>query len=76
VRPVMDLKTERSLDDTTHAVGEVMIDVAISDDTLVGRFRHENVVLLPEQFIVLRSVPAGPWLTEARQGARRPLGLR
>lgn len=31
------------------------IDLAIPDDTLVGGFRHENVVLLPEQFVVQRS---------------------
>lgn len=31
------------------------IDLAIPDDTLVGGFRYENVVLLPDQFIVLRS---------------------
>jgi hypothetical protein len=31
------------------------IDLAIPDDTLVGGFRYENVVLLPEQFIVRRS---------------------
>lgn len=36
------------------------IDLAIVDDTLVGGFRYENVVLLPEQFVVERSVPAGP----------------
>ena len=28
------------------------VDLAIADDTLVGGFRYENVVLLPEQFIV------------------------
>lgn len=31
------------------------IDLAIPDDPLVGGFRYENVVLLPEQFIVQRS---------------------
>ena len=30
------------------------VDLAIPDDTLVGGFRYENVVLLPEQFIVQR----------------------
>ena len=28
------------------------IDLAIPDDALVGGFRYENVVLLPEQFAV------------------------
>lgn len=28
------------------------IDVAIPDSSLVGGFRHENVVLLPHQFFV------------------------
>lgn len=31
------------------------VDLAIPDETLVGGFRYENVVLLPEQFIVQRS---------------------
>lgn len=31
------------------------VDLAIADDTLVGGFRYENVVLLPEQFIVQSS---------------------
>lgn len=31
------------------------IDLAIPDDTLVGGFRYENVVLLPEQFSVRKS---------------------
>ncbi len=29
------------------------IDVAIPDDSLVGGFRYENVVLIPEQFAVI-----------------------
>jgi hypothetical protein len=28
------------------------VDLAIPDETMVGGFRHENVALLPEQFIV------------------------
>ena len=28
------------------------IDVAIPDDSLIGGFRYENVVLMPEQFAV------------------------
>ncbi len=28
------------------------IDLAISDDSLIGGFRYENVVLVPEQFAV------------------------
>ena len=31
------------------------IDLAIPDDTLVGGFRYENMVLLPEQFTVQKS---------------------
>ena len=31
------------------------IDLAIPDDTMIGGFRYENVVLLPEQFIVQQS---------------------
>jgi hypothetical protein len=30
------------------------VDVAIPDDSLVGGFRHENVVLILEQFAVIR----------------------
>jgi hypothetical protein len=33
------------------------VDLAIPDETLVGEFRHENVVLLPNQFIVQKSGP-------------------
>ena len=29
------------------------IDLAIPDDSLVGGFRYENVVLVPEQFAVI-----------------------
>ena len=32
------------------------IDLAIPDDALVGGFRYENVVLLPEQFAVQTQV--------------------
>jgi hypothetical protein len=31
------------------------IDVAVPDDSLVGGFRYENVVLMPEQFSVRSS---------------------
>jgi hypothetical protein len=30
------------------------VDVAIPDDSLVGGLRYENVVLIPEQFAVIR----------------------
>lgn len=36
------------------------VDLAIPDDTLVGGFRYENVVLLPEQFIVQKSGQVKP----------------
>ena len=29
------------------------VDLAIEDDTLVGGYDHENVILYPEQFIVV-----------------------
>jgi hypothetical protein len=29
------------------------IDLAIPDNSLVGGFRYENVVLIPEQFVVI-----------------------
>ncbi|HEX8109674.1 MAG TPA: hypothetical protein VF516_18210 [Kofleriaceae bacterium] len=29
------------------------IDLAIPDSSLVGGFRYENVVLIPEQFVVI-----------------------
>jgi hypothetical protein len=34
------------------------IDVEIADDTLVGEIRYENVVLLPEQFMVRKQIVA------------------
>lgn len=36
------------------------VDLAIPDDALVGGFRYENVVLLPEQFIVQKSGQVQP----------------
>jgi hypothetical protein len=33
------------------------VDVAIPDSTLVGGFRYDNVMLLPEQFSVLPTRP-------------------
>jgi hypothetical protein len=36
-----------------HPTESYSIDLAIPDNSLVGGFRYENVVLLPDQFAVI-----------------------
>lgn len=35
------------------------VDLAIPDDTLVGGFSYENVILYPNQFEVIKDAPEG-----------------
>ncbi len=44
---------ERYEDPESYAV-----DLAIPDETLVGGFRYENVILFPDQFVVVDAFPA------------------
>lgn len=76
------LPVESDFDDVTHAVGLLgdvveaysepreayAVDLAIPDPDLAGGYRYDNVLLTPDQFIVVMRYVEDETPSEARTG--------